>query len=412
MAEKGSYLVRLEQSERAVSGGRNLLYSILILCSDEPAHGWAALVAEARSLKNLNMVSYSQVQLDAVAVRSGRSVTSGSPGDSDAAGASRAARGPNFTRDSVGGFDIRQTDAQRAEAAERAKPPRMKRGADAIAPQGFVWPDGSAITDSQLVAITLTDAAAKAPHFGPFVRSAMAKYDTVEVEDLARIPLAFAQRNPMLLAQVEAAQQTASARASAKADTSPSSFDAVAAFMARLGSSPADLVQTKAGYGRVGPLDPESSCSKAILETVAKLARDHQTMVLRPRGNDLNYFKDQYRALFFAKNLAPMNAEPDPDFEEFRVTDSKGTKRKWAVGIVPNASCTAAYVRMLHFGSTTGMKKFYALSSARIDAAFLKTPNQGRVSQQYYIEEGFTNARGRPADFSYTCDDDLCRVRR
>jgi hypothetical protein len=215
-----------------------------------------------------------------------------------------------------------------------------------------------------------------------------------------------------LLALVQKSGAQLQARTQTREATPSASFEVIDAFMQSRARQILDLRDTQLGYGKVQPLDRNSACGKAVVEQVAKLARNHETMVLRPKGNDLNYFRDAYRYLFQAANIANMNAKPDMEFDEFDVRDSNGTQRTNAIAIVPNATCTAAYARIIYFGGRTSRTKYYAVSSARIDSDFLKSPNSGKVSLQYFREEGFSNSSGSPADFSYQCDADTCQRKK
>jgi len=367
-------------------------YSIVLLCSDDPSHGWA--FALARSIhpdhfeRSKHLVGYGTALIEVRARNSANARAS----------------------ERVAVYRARESAEQRSRDIEQARPPLLAPAAE-IAPEGYVWPDGSKVTSAQISAILVTDIVSKVPFFAPYLPPIFSRYEQQDLDEIGKIPVAFAKRNDFLAAQVDVASRSAAQRGQERASTPAASFEGVAAFIARLGTNVADLSQTKAGYGPVARLDGESACAKAIFESVSKLARNHETMVLRPQGNSLDYFKDQYRALFFAKNIVAMNANPDPEYGEFKVTDGHGTKRQYAVAIVPNAACTSAYVRMIYFGATTNRTKFYALSSARVDAAFLTAPNQGRVSQQYFVYE-FLKSTGRPADFSYSCDEDTCSRRK
>ncbi len=164
------------------------------------------------------------------------------------------------------------------------------------------------------------------------------------------------------------------------------------------------------GFGAVSPLEPSAACSKAIFASIAKLQRNHETMVLRHRGKDYDYFKDMYRWSFFEKNMVSLNAKPDISFTEYSraVNARKADKvHNRSVAIVPNQTCTAAYVRVLNYEAATYSGPIASMSVALIVSNFLKDPDTGRVTNQIFGYD-FLKSYGTIGDFRFKCDEDTC----
>lgn len=307
----------------------------------------------------------------------------------------------------------RRRDASSYALAGKARPPLnldTNYSHFPLAPPAYTWPSGSPITNIQLSFIALSELATEAPLLRSTLPALLASLDPIMVRELAALPQQVAQSNLHLAQLVDTAVASGLAAATKLAQTPPATYERVAAYLASIKGMPPTYQSARDGFGIVAALDPKSPCAKGIYGAVAKLMRNHDTMVLRKEGADLSYYKDKYRSYFFEKNIAAYNA-PDSvnlDYASFRVVGTHGTSRHAGIEIVPNASCTSAYVKLVYFGGLTSGNKYYAISTARIDASFAKNPDKGQVADQYFRILGFGDSSGPVADFSFTCDEDTC----
>jgi hypothetical protein len=215
------------------------------------------------------------------------------------------------------------------------------------------------------------------------------------------------QSTPKAQLPSEAARFSAPQIEAAPAQVS-TSFAQVAQYASVLGNNIPTIEDMNSKLPVFAPLDPSKPCSQALFSSIAKLMRNHETMVLRKNGLSYDYYKDSYRVYFFQKNIAFFNTQSSIDYDRH----NKGTlNSKYAgvrIDITHNENCTAAYVRELLVG-THSRGKYYQLSISRVDANFLADPDKGKVTQQYYRDFGFAYSRGRIPDFSYSCDEDTCK---
>lgn len=206
----------------------------------------------------------------------------------------------------------------------------------------------------------------------------------------------------------------------------PATFDRASAFLDENRGKAIDIEASLAGFGRFAPLDPKDRCAKAVIATIAKLNRDHTTIVVRRYGTNYDYFKDRYQAVFHEKNLFQFNGVTE-NFDTFAQTvarTGKGTGgEKTKLDIVINATCTAAILRHQDMNSSYrhesagGSVPVLKTSVARIDAEFLRSQNRGKVTRQSFTEIQYDLVRmmatrgssGVVPDFEYVCDDETCR---
>jgi len=287
------------------------------------------------------------------------------------------------------------------------------RGVSSSFPSKPTWGDGTELQPAQMAYIALMTLAETNSAGAALAGLLEANGHQKSIANIPQNEVALNIANVIAKAKERVDYAESAARLAEERAKVPATYARALVYLNSLSVAPS-WAQTKAGFGAVIPLDQNDRCGKAVIETIAKLNREHTTLVTRIDGKDYNRYKDKYQSYFHVRAVTQLNANKNVDFDSYvKSTSGDNPRRQARVDILINQSCTSAIVRVLevgtHWAAEGGTGKHYGMSVAQIDADFRQTRQQGKVVKQFFRNEGFSRGNGSIEDFRFSCAAETCK---